>query len=227
MEITTLKEQNVIKLLLTVTFFGLSFNLYSQIEIVGRYSSLMPNQEYYNYFDFDENGVFEYHSGAELGDDEFARGSYFIKNDSLFLNYDLTDLKYRSYHKKKEYFNSKDSISINIKVKDFKENPIKNTNVFIAKEKIGYIVDDMGHLAFNLKKEKKDFILAISNLGYESYDLSLSRDKNYEIQVFLSCNSNNSKAIKHEVKKYKILALTEGYLKLKQGVQIIKLKKLH
>ncbi|MBQ0907656.1 hypothetical protein KBJ98_02945 [Flavobacterium sp. F-328] len=68
----------------------------------------MPNQEYYNYFDLNANGTFEYHSGACLGDDEFGKGHYQIKKDSLFLNYDLTELEYKSYYKSKEYFNADD-----------------------------------------------------------------------------------------------------------------------
>ncbi|MCD8399206.1 hypothetical protein G1K66_08220 [Tenacibaculum finnmarkense] len=93
------KEQNVIKWILIMWIFSLSSQLYCQEEIIGRYTNLMSYQEHYNYFNFNENGVFEYHSGASLGDDEFGKGHYLIKNDSLILNYDLTEPSFKSYHK--------------------------------------------------------------------------------------------------------------------------------
>ena len=220
-----LKEQNVIKLLLTVTFFCLSINLYCQKEIIGRYSSLMLYQEHYNYFDFNENGIFEYHSGADLGDDKFGKGHYQIKNDSLILNYDLTELKYNSYHKAKEYYNSKDIVTIKVIVKDFKGNINTNTNVYIQEDKIGHILGEKGLVNFRLKKEKKDFFLDASNLGYDSYKLKLSKLKNYEIEIFLKQASTVSKAIKNEIKKYKIVEYKDDFIKLKSNSEIIKLVK--
>ena len=101
------KEQNVIKSLLIVVIICLSNNLYCQKKIIGNYSSLKAYQEHYKYYKFNENGIFEYHSGASLGDDEYGKGHYQIKNDSLILNYDLTELKLKSYHKIKEYYNTK------------------------------------------------------------------------------------------------------------------------
>lgn len=74
------KEQNVIKILLIVTFFCLSINLYCQKEIIGRYSSLMLYQEDYNYFDFNKNGIFEFHSGADL--DGLTRAEWLNKLSS-------------------------------------------------------------------------------------------------------------------------------------------------
>jgi hypothetical protein len=223
MEIMMHKEQNVIKLLLTVTFFCLSINLYCQKEIIGRYSSLMLYQEHYNYFDFNENGIFEYHSGADLGDDKFGKGHYQIKNDSLILNYDLTELKYKSYHKAKEYYNSKDIVTIKVIVKDFKGNINTNTNVYIQEDKIGHILREKGFVNFRLKKEKKDFFLDVSNLGYDSYKLKLSKLKNYEIEIFLKQASTVSKAIKNEIKKYKIVEYKDDFIKLKNDSGIMKL----
>lgn len=220
-----LKEQNVIKFLSTVTFFCLSVNLYCQTEIIGRYSSVMLYQEYYKYFDFNKKGIFEYHSGASLGDDEFGKGHYQIKNDSLIFNYDLTELKYKSYHKAKEYYNSKDIVTIKVIVKDFKGNIMTNTNVYIKEDKIGHILGEKSFVNFKLKKEKKGFFLDISNLGYDSYKLKLSKLKNYEIEVFLKKASTISRAIKNQIIKYKILEYTNDFIKLKSNNGVIKLVK--
>ena len=217
------KEQNVIKILLIVTFFGLSINLYCQKEIIGRYSSLMLYQEHYNYFDFNKNGIFEFHSGADLGDDKFGKGHYQIKNDSLILNYDLTELNYKSYHKAKEYYNSKDIVTIKVIVKDFKGNINTNTNVYIQEDKIGHSLGEKGFVNFRLKKEKKDFFLDVSNLGYDSYKLKLSKLKNYEIEIFLKQAFTVSKAIKNEIKKYKIVEYKDDFIKLESDSGIMKL----
>jgi len=219
------KEQNVIKFLLTVTIFCMSSHLYSQKQIIGKYSSLMLYQEHYNYFEFYKNGMFEYHSGASLGDDEFGKGHYQIKNDTLILDYDLTELKHKSYHKAKEYYNSKDLVTIEVIVKDFKGNINTNTNVYIQDDKIGHILGENGFVTFRLKKEKKDFFLNVSNLGYESYKLKLSRLKNYEIEVFLRQSPIVSRALKNQIIKYKIIEYKDNFIKLKSNSGIIKFVK--
>jgi hypothetical protein len=224
-EIMMLKEQNVIKFLLTVTILFMSSNLYCQKKIIGEYSSLMLYQEHYDYYNFNENGIFEYHSGADLGDDEFGKGHYHIKNDSLILNYNLTELKYKSYHKVKEYYNSKDLVTIKVTIKNFKGNIIINTNVYILEDKIGHVLGENDFVTFKIKKEKTDFFLNVSNLGYESYKLKLSKMKNYEIEIFLRQSSIVSKALKNQIIKYKIIEHKDDYIKLKKESRIIKLIK--
>ena len=220
------KEQNVKKLImitLLILFTGL---VYSQKKLDGSYSFFATIQEHYSYYEFNKNGIFEYHSGASLGDNEFGKGHYYIKNDSLILNYDLTKLEYKSYHKIKEYYNSQDSINLKVKVSDFKGRPNINANVFITEERIGDVVDNNGFVILKFKKERKNFILDISNLGYEGYKLKLSRLKNYEIEVFLRYSSTVSKAVKGDIFKFKILEITTGEIKLQKGKNIISLTKL-
>ncbi|MFD2529774.1 MULTISPECIES: hypothetical protein [Polaribacter] len=219
------KEQNVIKSLLIVVIICLSNNLYCQKKIIGNYSSLKAYQEHYKYYKFNENGIFEYHSGASLGDDEYGKGHYQIKNDSLILNYDLTELKLKSYHKIKEYYNTKNIVTIKVIVKDFKGNINTNTNVYIQKDKIGYTIREKGFVNINLKKEKKDYFLGVSNLGYDSYKLKLSKLKNYEIEIFLKKASTVSKAIKNDIKKFKIVEYKDDYMKLENNKEVIKLIK--
>lgn len=219
------KEQNVIKWILIMWIFSLSSQLYCQEEIIGRYTNLISYQEHYNYFNFNENGVFEYHSGASLGDDEFGKGHYLIKNDSLILNYDLTEPSFKSYHKIKEYYNSKGSISIKIVVKDFKNNPIINAETYILKENKGYIVNSNGKAIFDLKKEDKNFVLGVSDVGYESYNIKLSKLKNYIIEVFLKQGSNAPKAIKGEILKYKLIEYNNSFIKIKKKNKVLKLIK--
>ena len=185
----------------------------------------MSNQEYYNYFDFNANGTFEYHSGASLGDDEFGKGHYQIKKDSLFLNYDLTELEYKSYYKSKEYFNAEDLITIKIAVRDLEGSNTVDANIYIPNESNGYVQGKDGFVAFSLKKQNQVVSIEISNLGYENYKLTLSKFKNHEIEVFLKKSSTVSKAIKNEIKKYKIIEFLEDRIKLIHNGKILQLYK--
>ena len=223
------KEQNVIKFLLTVTFFCLSINLYCQKEIIGRYSSLMLYQEHYNYFDFNENGTFEYHSGASLGDDEFGKGHYQIKNDSLILNYDLTELKYESYFKAKKYYNSKDSIKINLNIYDFDKKPLYNIMVYSFPNYKSTESNKKGIASLKFKKQTyKDKIkLHIDGEFWARQIIYLDADSNYNIDVFMNKSIiqgfGHPKAIKNEIKKYKIVEYKDDFIKLESDSGIMKL----
>ncbi|TDE00385.1 hypothetical protein [Flavobacterium sandaracinum] len=225
METINLKGQNVNKYLLYIVVVFSSNCMLCQKQIVGRYSSLMSNQEYYNYFDFNAKGTFEYHSGASLGDDEFGKGHYQIKKDSLFLNYNLTELEYKSYYKSKEYFNAKDLVTIKIAIRDLEGISNNNANIYIPNERNGYVQGKDGFVTFDLKKENQEVSIEISNLGYENYKLTLSKFKNHEIEVFLKKSSTISKAIKNEIKEYKILELTKNKIKLEQNGKLVELVK--
>ena len=48
------------------------------------------------FYTFNKNGIFETDTEGELGKVSYGKGHYTIKNDSLILNYDLTELKYKS-----------------------------------------------------------------------------------------------------------------------------------
>ena len=196
-----------------------------QNRIVGRYSNLMPNQEYYNYFDFNVNGTFEYHSGASLEDDEFGKGHYQIKKDSLFLNYDLTELEYTSYYKAKEYFNAEDLVTIKIAVRDLERSSTVSANIYIPNERNGYVQGKDGFITFCLKKENQEVIIEISNLGYENYKLTLSKLKNHEIEVFLKKSSTISRAIKDEIKKYGTLEFRDDSIKLNHNGKVVEFVK--
>ena len=148
------KEQNVIKSVLVILIFSLSGQLYCQKKINGIYNRLMLNQEHYDYFNFSEKGIFEYHSGASLGDKEFGKGHYFIKNDSLILNYDLTELKEESYFKAKKYYNNKDSITISLTIYDFKNNPINNLGIYTFPKYKSTESNIKGKAVLRIKRQK-------------------------------------------------------------------------
>lgn len=225
------KEQNVIKILLTVVVFCLSNNFYCQKKIIGRYSSLMAHQEHYNYFDFNENGIFEYHSGASLGEDEYGKGQYTVKNDSLILNYNLTELKYESYFKAKKYYNSKDSIQVNLNIYNFNKEPLNNIMVYSFPIYKATQSDKKGTASLKLKKQShKDKIkIQIEEIFLAKQVIYLDGDSNYNIDVFMNksiVQFGHPRSIQNQIIKYKIIEYKDDFIKLKDNSGIIKLVKL-
>jgi len=225
------KEQNVIKILLTVVVFYLSSNLYCQKKIIGKYSSLMGYQEYYNYFDFNKNGVFEYHSGADLGDDEFGKGHYQIKNDSLILNYDLTELKEESYFKAKKYYNSKDSIKVNLNIYSSNKEPLYKIIVYSFPNYQSTESDKQGTAHLKLKKGsyKEKVALHIDGVFWAKQIIYLDSDTNYNLDVFMNKSViqgfGHPKALKNQIIKYKIVEFNKDFIKLENINGFMKLIK--
>ena len=224
--IVLLKELNVIKFYLSfLTFLVISQLIYSQSTLKGKYSSLMPYQEHYNYFKFSENGEFEYHSGASLGDDEFGKGHYQIKNDSLILNYDLTELKTNSFHKYKTYSNDSDSINLSIKVFDLSEKPRSNIEVYNSKDRYGVLTDKDGFSNLSFKKQAGSKKIEFSDICCGRHSFTIDTTFNYVIEVYLAEGSNKPQAIKDQIVKYQIIKNSKNKLKLKNGDQVLTLEK--
>lgn len=221
---------NKILFLLLVSIF---YNkLYSQSKIIGKYSSLMLHQEHYKYFDFHENGIFEYYSGASLGDDEHAKGHYQIKNDSLILNYDLTELKYESFFKAQKYYNTKDSIEVNLNIYNFNKVPLNNIMVYSFPNYISTESNKRGFAFLKLKKsnQKEKIKLHVDGSFWSQQIIYLDSDANYNLEVFMSKSViegfTHPKAIKNEIIKYKIIENNENQLKLQKDNKLIILKKI-
>lgn len=60
-----------------------------------------------------------------------------------------------------------------------------------------------GTVVLKLKKENKEFMFCVSNIGYESVDLTLSKDINYKIELYLNRSSSLVKAIDNQIVFYK------------------------
>ncbi|MDN3491610.1 hypothetical protein [Winogradskyella bathintestinalis] len=192
----------------------------------GNYSSLATNQENYNYYSFYKNGLFDYHSGASLGDDKYGNGHYFIKKDSLILQYDLTDLKDNSYHKFKNYINTSDSIILKINIYNLDKKRLAHVSVLgSSKERYGVESNGEGIAYLKFKKEKGSRKIEISDLCCGNYSFKINSEFNYEVDVFLRKKFNKPTAIKNEVEKYKIIEHTDTYIELKKNNQTIKLIK--
>lgn len=149
------KEPSAIKsILISIVVICFCQQIHCQNVLEGIYTSLAPNQEAYNYFKFSKNGIFEYHSGASLGDDAYGKGHYLIKNDSLLLDYDLTELQANTFHTYKTYNNTLDSIKVKITILDQKERKLSNVSVFDPKGKHGTLTNGEGNAILNYEKDK-------------------------------------------------------------------------
>lgn len=231
METTNLKGQNVIKYLSCLVILLSSHCMIGQKKIVGRYSSLMPNQEYYNYFDFNTDGTFDYHSGASLGDDEFGKGHYEINKDSLILNYDLTAIQYDSYYKSQRYFNSEDSIKIMFNAYNFDKTPIYNLQIYSYPNFKSTITDVKGKAMLSFKKENLNSKIEIHIEGEFLVKQVIYVDPmaNYIFDVYMNksviIGFGHPKAIKNEIKKYKIIEFLEDRIKLIHNGKVLQMNK--
>lgn len=189
-------------------------SLFAQKEIKGTY--IKKENNFFSSYTFFQDKTFEYFSGGDLGAEFFGKGHYKITNDTLILNYDLTTLRDKSYHKSKEYYNNNDSIAVKINVYDFNLKPLTNSiqawSYPLYKETE---VDKLGELFFKFKKEKEKITIHLVGEEIEQYVIYLLTDKNYEIDVFMKkiALHNYPKLIKDQITKIPINEFLSGYLK--------------
>ena len=221
------KAQNVqktqIRILIIVLICYVNYG-YSQKKIEGIFSrcnGVIDNGECQK-FQFYKNGIFKRNTTGEIGEIDYAKGHYYIKNDSLILEYDLSELKTDDYHKSKFYFNGKDSVKIKIITRNTKNKPLSNIKVLSLKNNIETKSNENGVIEFSLEKKREKIELDVINnsLGYY---INIWANRNYEIDVFLR-NDNYAVPFKNQTIGYKILEITKNSIKLQKGKHTILLK---
>jgi hypothetical protein len=195
----------------------------SQTKIEGEYYN-KPYMDFYNTTVFYKTGIFEDKNYQEGHLISYSKGHYFIKNDSLVLNYDLTELKTNDYHTYKYYVNDKDSIKVRMIIQDMNNKPLPNTWVTIFSNKTEKKSDKNGRIEFFLKKEKKEIEFYVTNSGL-GYSFSIWKHKNHEIDIFLN-KYDIPTPYKNQINKYKILKLSKEEIKLKTKNSFLLLKKV-
>lgn len=145
----------------------LPFSLFGQSINEGKY--YVKNwdllREHWANFSFHQNNIFEYADGGDIGISKYGKGHYTLTKDSLFLNSDLTEIKYDGYHIIKPYLSDKDSVIIDVVTYDLKKNkPLPNTQVFIPKVKfITTFTDINGKARLVVPKEENVSLTIINN----------------------------------------------------------------
>lgn len=205
--------KNILSLVLTFFLINLSF---SQNNLEGKYELKFKLNEFSEKYNFTKEGVFKHENYGDTGLISLGKGNYFIKNDSLILNYNLTELKEESFYKLKKYYNSKDSILVELKISDFNKNLLYNISVIGDFEsRYGTLSDYEGKAFLKFKKKKGVQKITISDLCCGNYSFYVDTELNSKIDIYLSKGFQKPKLIKNEVKKYKIIEITKEYIKLK------------
>lgn len=208
MEVTRLRVKNVIK---TLTVFLLIFNsfiIFSQGKIKGSYYVDYKLKNFSTNYNFFNDSIFEYKHTGHLGLIKYGTGHYYLKKDSLILDYDLTKLQEESYHKSKSYSNSNDSIRIKLNIFNYQgEIDIKgNFQVYSLPNYTRGFSENDYTFYFHEKKGRGSFKVVIEALEYDRHDIYIDINKSYEIDVYMRKIKKNPlpQAIKYIVKNYRI-----------------------
>jgi hypothetical protein len=190
---------------------------FSQSQLKGKFSSLARYQEYYNSYSFNENGEFYYHVGSSLGDDYFGEGEYKLINNQLILNYNKTKPLKIGHHVSEIWENKADSIAVYFNFFDFDNNPIPYVNFFYKdslseKGYQGGVANKDGQGLLKLKKDKKDIMLTVSNIGFRQYTFSINRNYNHEVSVFLETPGHGI-PIKDQIDTLRLMEIKENSFK--------------
>jgi len=217
------KAKNVIKILLLL----FSLNCFSQNKLEGTYESNKGNVSYV----FDKKGffnmkTFETTHGQIKG---YAKGHYFIIKDKLILNYDLTELRENSYHKSRNFINTKDSIQIKLKIYNFNNKPLNNIQIWTSPNYKSSESDKNGVALLKFKKQKNRIMIEVLGEYFVKDYIYIDTNLNYEIDVFLSKNEIynwlHPSAYKNDKIEYEIIKLSKDSIKLKKGKDTFVLKK--
>ncbi len=220
------KEQNVKKTFFVFLFF-VFINSFSQEKIIGNFYIKAKMNYGLTKFKFDNDGIFQMKINDGLEIQNYGSGHYYIKKDSLYLDYDLTELKEKSYHRTKYFDSNKDSTTIKIRFLGKENKPVKNTLIdlrdnppyFKAKK-----TDKNGIVIFKLKKKRRKVVFFITHEDYGDYEFKVWLHYNNIIDVYLH-NSFGGLPIKKYFAKYKIKNITKDVIELKSNDKLLSLKR--
>jgi hypothetical protein len=190
MENQILKEQNVINTLIFILVGILCNNTYSQINKQDKFCIDYPMKEFSKCLLFETKNVFKYEYSGDTGVFEYGKGEYkFVKN-FLILNYNKTEPQKKGYHLSKIWLNKLDHIKINFHFFDFNNIPLPYVNIIyqdtLSKNGFsGVAANEKGLAVVNLKRDRTKIQFKISNLAFNQYELTIDKNYNYDISVFL------------------------------------------
>lgn len=226
------KERNVIRFFIVLAFLLNVSRLPAQQKINGKYSMVDGTGYFWTDYTFDINSTFTFEEGGDLGTESYGQDHYTIKNDSLFLNYDLTELKEESYFKAKKYYNFKDSIQIKLNIYNYNHEPLYNMQVYAFPKRKSTESDKNGLAVLKFKKEKRKDKLEIHIDGefLAKQIIYLDFDINYNIDVFMNESViqgfGHPEAIKNQIDRFKIIEISEKHIRLENNNKEIKLIKM-
>ncbi|MGQ1928034.1 hypothetical protein [Ornithobacterium rhinotracheale] len=225
-------------LFLLVLAFSFSA-IFGQQKLEGTYGQ---SGDFYQGYTFSKDGTFEYYAGADTGPEEFGKGHYSIKGDSITFNYDLTALPPRPYHISQRIKTYTDSLILKIKVFDKDKKPCNKFCVVTAEGENANTVygssltDKNGEVIFKIPKTRKNYRygtikvfhdLSEEALAGESYEFTFEPHFSNETEVFLTGIEDDERyiPIKYRITTRKIKKLNKDELVLEGGKFDLKLRK--
>lgn len=210
------KEKNVSKVFFTlVCLLCCSYHIHAQQQLLGIYYVEYRFNDFSTKYTFNEDGIFSTEHSGDLGIESYGKGHYFIKKDSLILDYNLTPLKTNSYHTQKYYENTNDSIVVHLNILDMKRNPIQKVQVAENSSDKVKKSDIKGTVSFTFLKSRKKVQLHVADFRYGVYYFDIWTHLSHDIDVFLKKDPNNATPRKGGIQKFKIIEHTEELIKLK------------
>ena len=140
----------------------------------------------YESIKFLKDGKFEYKKGGDLGDPEPSKGEYQFIDDRLILNFNNSQSKKLGFHKTEIWRNRNDSIRVNFKIMDLKENPVENAWIHNVNSKTQIRSDKNGSGNLIFKKENNPANFLISWVGFETYKLQIDLNYNQNVEIYLT-----------------------------------------
>jgi hypothetical protein len=230
--VTMIRKEINVKNILCVILIFFSINLsFTQKKLEGEYKLKLKLNDFSEKFIFTKEGIFKHENFGDLGLINFGEGHYFIKNDSLILNYNLTNLKKESYYKAEKYYNDIDSIQVKINVYNFDNKPIYNSIIYAYPKNKSTESDKNGEAFLKFKKQlgNDKIELHLDGEFLVKQVIYIDSDANYIINAFMQKNEiiglSHPKAIKNQIKKFKINEINEEQIKLNNNKQRIVLVK--
>ncbi len=213
------KVQNVTKLLFLFYLILICSNGYGQLK--GNYCIDYALHYNYDCIRFYDNNLFEYHTGADLGDFYFGRGEYKIIGNNLILNYNKTSPLELGYYLTKIWTNSKDSINVNMTTMTLDKKPVPYLSITfsdsLAKNGVNGIATDRdGRGSIIFKKDRKNINLFLTGVGYKSQNITISKYYNYRLNVYILEDKGQGIPIKGQIDTLKIVDLKKDYFKVEE-----------
>ena len=176
-----------ITFILAIVFFTNS--IYAQNAITGIYSRSNIILDTYEYYDLKNDGLFEYHKGASLGNDLYGSGTYIVSNDSVILSFSTSEPRSSGSHLTKVWHSKSDITNIKMSVEDFAGKPIKYATIIVKDFESGEFIlgkesDAYGNIDIDL--QRKTFYIECTALGYKSYEFLLKNYNNHSIDITLN-----------------------------------------
>lgn len=210
------RNVNTIIFIMAGTLF---YSLNAQTIFSGTYCIDYDMNDFSNCLTFESEKNFRYEYNGDTGMFEYGQGEYQFIENHLILNYNKTEPIKTGYHFSEIWINSKDSINLQFHTFNFDSVPLPAVSV-VYKDSLskygftGVASNEKGFAIINLKRDRTDLQVKISNVGFRSYEFSLDKNYNYNISVFMQ-KVGEGEPIRNQIDTIRIEKIRNKYFTAK------------